>query len=253
MSILHYACNRKKLHPDIQKVFVQNKKSPEAKDFLRKKTRFSQIKFLLFVLMTVLQWKHYHIKGILWYETFLLSKWNVADILKQKRKKNLLDIGAWDGSITQIFREFVDEIDCIEPSVSFSKILIKRGFNIQNELVDKPHEIVTIFNVLDICEYPEKVLEKAKKNLAKDGLLIISLPFPIWTRSWDIRNIKKTNTLGQPKSTSFELSVSEFYENFLQKNNLKVIRFSRLPYLVSKPDIKEVVVYDNGLFVCKNN
>lgn len=65
MSILHYACNRKKLHPDIQKVFVQNKKSPEAKDFLRKKTRFSQIKFLLFVLMTVLQWKHYHIKGIL--------------------------------------------------------------------------------------------------------------------------------------------------------------------------------------------
>jgi hypothetical protein len=63
---------------------------------------------------------------------------------------------------------------------------------------------VTIFNVLDICNDPEAIIADAKEALAPSGLIVISLPFPICTRSWDNRKIRKTNHLCQAKDTLFE-------------------------------------------------
>ena len=108
-----------------------------------------------------------------------------------------------------------------------------------------------MFNVLDICESPDTIMQKALKKIRKNGIIIVSLPFPILVRSWDDRSIRKTNTLVQDQEFSFEKATSLFYENFIKKYNLKVTYFTRLPYIVSLPESKKTTIYDNGLFVCR--
>lgn len=105
--------------------------------------------------------------------------------------------------------------------------------------------------MIDICNLPEKTLESAQKKSDDNGIIIISLPFPVCARSWDNKNIRKTNQLSQSKEMSFEEAVSDFYVNFLKKHKLKVTYFTRLPYIVSLPETQKSATYDNGLFVCK--
>lgn len=78
----------------------------------------------------------------------------------------------------------------------------------------------------------------------------MSLPFPIKARSWDNKKITQTNLLTQKREKSFEAAVSDFYGDFIKKNDLKVKYFTRLPYIVSLPETQKTTVYDNGLFVC---
>lgn len=108
-----------------------------------------------------------------------------------------------------------------------------------------------MFNLLDVCDNPEEIINYAIERTEKNGLLIISLPFPIQIRSWDNTKIRKTNHLTQSKQITFEEAVSDFYAHFLKKHHLKITFFTRLPYIVSLPETQDVSVYDNGLFVCR--
>jgi|GEM_PF-1093147 len=124
------------------------------------------------------------------------------------------------------------------------------GYNIVSTEDNTRYDVITMFNVLDICNEPEKLLYHAINHLEKNGNIILSVPFPIEVRSWDNRGVKKTNHLSQ-KNMTFEEAVSDFYITMLKKNGLKVTYFTRLPYIVSLPDSKKTTVYDNGLFVCE--
>jgi len=130
-------------------------------------------------------------------------------------------------------------------------MLKKRGYTIVEMKETKMYDVVTIFNVLDVCNIPEDILDYAIKHTNKNGSIIMSLPFPIHTRSWDNTKIQQTNHLSQPKNTTFEEAVSDFYMNFLKKYQLKVTFFTRLPYMVSLPETQKTTIYDNGLFVCQ--
>jgi hypothetical protein len=94
MQKLHYACVLEKLDPGLRNAFFLSKKSKETITFLSKKTPFYQLKFMLFVLMSICGISHYNIMGILGYETFLIEQGFVKDICKKKKRLNLLDIGA---------------------------------------------------------------------------------------------------------------------------------------------------------------
>ena len=105
--------------------------------------------------------------------------------------------------------------------------------------------------MIDVCSHPEKIIESAKKHCDKNGIIIISLPFPVCARSWNNKNIRKTNQLSQPKDMIFEEAVSDFYIHFLKQHTLRVTYFTRLPYIVSLPETQKTAIYDNGLFVCQ--
>ena len=247
MQNLSYSCNKRKLHPQLQRVWEGQEYSREAETFKNRKSPFYGLKFICFVLLSVVGVKHYNIMGMLWYETYLLNEKNVQNILRGKKRKKLLDIGAWNGCISQQLSSFVDEIYFIEPSLSFQKILNKKWYR---EHQGDTYDIVTLFNVLDVCDSPEETIQSALKHLEKNGEIIISLPFPIKARSWDNRKITKTNLLTQSGEKTFEEAVSDFYRDFIEKNGLKIEYFTRLPYIVSHPETQKTTVYDNGLFVC---
>lgn len=250
MRKLHYTCDTTKLHIDLRKVFREKKIDKETRQFRKKKTFLYGIKFILFVIMSVLKLRHYYIMGLLWYTTFIVDK-NFAKELLGEKRKNLLDIWAGSGSITEKFEPLVEKIYCQEPSRSFQKILIKKGYSIIEENNSDMYEVITLLNVIDICSYPEQVIDFAYEHLESNGILIITLPFPICTQSWDIKNMRNTNQLSQSKEISFEKAVSNFYVNFLRIHNLQVTHFTRLPYIVSLPETQKTAIYDNGLFVCK--
>lgn len=244
---LNYSCDKKQLHHQLQRVWEEQEYSTEAEAFKNRKSPFYGLKFIFFVLLSVVGVKHYNIMGMLWYETYLLGRKNVQNILRGKRRENLLDIGAWNGCITEQFSSFVNKIYYREPSLSFQKILNKKWYQ---EHQGNACDIVTLFNVLDVCNSPDETIQWALKCLEQDGEIVISLPFPIKARSWDNRKIAKTNFLTQKKEDSFEKTVSDFYEDFIEKNGLKATYFTRLPYIVSLPETQKTTVYDNGLFVC---
>ncbi len=249
-----YICKEKELHSELQWVFFETESSPIMQIFAWKKSKFFRIKFIFFVCLSIVGFKHYNTMWILGYETFLFDEsfaWK--KILKQKKKKTLLDIGAGNGSITQIFRKYVEKIYCIEPSPSFQKILQKKWYTVVENPGKGKYDVVTIFNVFDICDNPDELLSIWINSLSEWWLLVISLPFPLCTRSWDNRKIRKTNHLGQKKNTSFEAGVSLVYTDFLRKHQLHVTGFTRLPYIVSLPESQDVSVYDNGLFICQKD
>jgi SAM-dependent methyltransferase len=137
----------------------------------------------------------------------------MSTIYSEVRKgKKLLDIGAWNGCISQQLSSFVDEIYFIEPSLSFQKILNKKWYR---EHQGNTYDIITLFNVLDVCDSPDETIQSALKHLEKNGEIIISLPFPIKARSWDNRKITKTNLLTQSGEKTFEEAVSDFYRDFI--------------------------------------
>ena len=85
----------------------------------------------------------------------------------------MLDIGSWSGSITQEFEPFVDEIHYQEPSITFQKILNKKWY--KNDEENKyNYDIVTMFNVLDICENPHDMMQRALKKIRRNGIMIMS-------------------------------------------------------------------------------
>ncbi len=251
MQPLKYSCRKKKLHPDLQKVWREQKPNKDAEVFQQKENRFSSIKFIFFVLLSVAYIPHYTIMGLLGYETFLLNKKQIAHILGKRKYKTLLDIWSGSGCITREFESFVDTISYQEPSTSFQKILNRRGYRRDTDNAKTKYDIITLFNILDVCDNPQELVGKTIQKLHKEWVILISLPFPIWIKSWDNTHILETNTLAQAQDWDFESSVSSFYTDFLQKHNLRVTYFSRLPYIVSLPESKKTTVYDNGLFVCE--
>lgn len=252
MDDIHYKCDKEKLHREIQSVFYEQKDNWEAKAFKKRKNLFYRIKLVLFLWLSGIGFRHYDTMWILGYKSFLISTDLVKKIIwKNWQFKKMLDIGAGDWSITDKFTPYLGEVDCSELAVSFQKILKKKWFRLVHSYTENEYDFVSLFNVLDRCTHPERLLKEALLSMKKNGKIIISMPFPISLQSWWQSNIKNTNSLNQSQKDSFEKSVSDFYENFLLSHNLKVVLFTRLPYIVALPEEKKTTIYNNGLFVCQ--
>lgn len=112
-------------------------------------------------------------------------------------------------------------------------------------------DIILMFNVLDRCGDAEKMLRENIHRLKKNGLVLISLPFPIQARHGNGLQNSKQKALSQKKDSNFEKGASSFYLTHLKKNNLSLISFSRMPYRVLNPELSKITTFDNALFVCQ--
>lgn len=198
MRNLEYSCKKRDLHPNLSEVFTKKLISDETEVYRDKKSSLYSLKFIFFIIMSVLGFRHYNTMGILGYDTFLFEADFAKKLIKKKKEGALLDIGAGNGSITEKFEPFTNTISCLEPSLSFQKILKKKGYRICDAKDTKKYTLITIFNVLDVCEDPQKIINHAMDHLAAHGTIMISMPFPIRARSWDKSDIHKTNHLSQP-------------------------------------------------------
>ena len=69
-----YDCDIQHLCPALEKVFFLSEATETTKKFQVRKSSFHQLKFMLFVLMSAIGFRHYNTMGILGYETFLFDE-----------------------------------------------------------------------------------------------------------------------------------------------------------------------------------
>ena len=106
-----------------------------------------------------------------------------------KPGKSLLDIGCGHGYLLRMSpckRNIgIDELQCyeyvkdgsgkiIESSVG-EGFVVERSLNFKNDSFD----YATIIAVIEHLEYPREILQECHRILKKDGLLIMTTPFPI--------------------------------------------------------------------------
>ena len=252
MKKSYYKCDKSKIIKELYDVFHEQRDDRETIKFKERKNLFHRIKMVLFFCLRSVGFRHYDTMWILGYKSFLISEDLARKIIWEDwQNKKLLDIGAGDGSITEKFSPYIGTIECSELAISFQKALKKKWFKLVQSFGENNYDFVSLFNVLDRCTHPERLINEALLSMRKDGKIIMSLPFPISLQSWWQSGIKKTNSLEQSQEDSFEKCVSVFYQNFLLRYNLKVVFFTRLPYIVALPEEKRTTVYDSGLFVCE--
>ena len=251
ISLKKYTCNIEKLHTDIQKVYQIGSESSESKKFQKIPIKYSNWTWWIILLLRICGLSHYDVMALLWYDSYLLDRNYIKSLFWDKKRKRLLDIGSGSGTITELFQPYVWEIVCQESSYLFRRRLIKKGLKIYKKWDKKAFDIILMFNVLDRCGDAEKMLKENINRLEKNGLMLISLPFPIQARHGNGLQNSKQKALSQKKDSSFEKGASSFYMSHLKKNNLSLVSFSRLPYIVLNPELSKITTFDNALFVCK--
>ncbi|MBP6921174.1 methyltransferase domain-containing protein [Candidatus Gracilibacteria bacterium] len=248
MSNTYPSCEKKSLHQDLRDVFLDLPDCFLEGEELKKNVNVWYVaKGILLAYMESFGYSKYNAMGILGYRTHLLTSISIKKIIEaclgKKKIKNLLDIGAGSGTVTEKFEQYTESISCIEPSESFQKILCKKGYKIVDENDIKLYEIITMFNVLDRCEKPLELLKKGINALSKRGIIMVSLPLP--TDNYG----KIYSSLSLSEHATFESATNELY-NILRGNGLKIKAFSCIPYIVLLPNIKYSINYQNALFIC---
>ncbi len=65
MKQTNYSCKKRELHPELQTVWEEQEYNMETETFKDRHSSFYGLKFIFFVLLSVLGVKHYNIMGML--------------------------------------------------------------------------------------------------------------------------------------------------------------------------------------------
>jgi 2-polyprenyl-3-methyl-5-hydroxy-6-metoxy-1,4-benzoquinol methylase len=162
-------------------------------------------------------------------------------ISKLKKKTSLLDLGCNAGFIGRALRNvgWRGHLTGIDKQKDYKSIILKSGYNkflnidIEKDIskIRKKYDLVIFADVLEHLINPQEVLIKIKKNLKKNGVIIISLP--------NIANLYIRLTLLMGKFDYSDRGILDrdhklFYtkktaEMLLKKSNLKIISYDYTP------------------------
>jgi len=190
------------------------------------------------------------------YEMYLLNRDHWIKLVGG-HKQSLLDIGAGQGFITENAKGLFDSIYANELYTTLLRRLKKKGFKIIKgnleesvEHVVERFDVVSLLNIIDVCDKPISLIKNSIKLLKEDGLLIIADPLPF--RKYVIHGGKFASEKLPFTHASWEESFALFYEEVLLPLGLEVVILTRLPYL-SHSDAREggYVYYDDMVVVCK--
>ncbi len=100
----------------------------------------------------------------------------VKNYIKNRR---VLDFGCGSGGFMHRIREIADCVSGVEPEVEKRSFLRREGFSCfesVDALPEQEYDVITMFHVLEHLPDPVDCLEKQKKHLAPDGVIIIEVP-----------------------------------------------------------------------------
>lgn len=144
----------------------------------------------------------------------------VSSIISKYKLNNLLDVGAGSGKLGKDIKKNNSKFEYYfdEPDIDANKQLIKE-FGQKYEVTKNniKFESITLLDVLEHVENPNKLLEDCFFKLQKSGILIISVPaYQFLWSNWDV-------LLGHYKRYTVK-SMSELLDDFnveiLEKNYL---------------------------------
>ena len=171
---------------------------------------------------------------------FLLSKSHIKTLLNNFTFKNMLDVGAGDGNVTDLFSDFIrgGGITCTETAQNMIKVLKTKGYSIQDNISGE-FELVTCLNVLDRCDKPITILKDIYNVKKRFAMFSIVLPFKGFYNNGKKQCKQLEEVIGCYKE--WEESVHRLCKLFMDIG-YTIEKISRVPYL-SEGDFKKQMYY----------
>jgi SAM-dependent methyltransferase len=103
--------------------------------------------------------------------------------LREGNKRRLLDVGAADGYLAQLFIERGFEVTCVEGNPILAararekcaSVLVS-DLNHEVPSISGPYDVVVYGDILEHLQDPLNVLVQLNRSLARDGVVLISVP-----------------------------------------------------------------------------
>ena len=183
----------------------------------------------------------------------------------------LLDVGAASGDSTVQMKQWFDYVVATEASA----ICCKKLENVVDVAIVSTdlrqakeygkYNVISLLNVLDRTENPEKLLTDAKELLNDDqGVLLLGFSMPLrpfiqpqtFTKSKEDNDQHLSTFFANIASdASFEEFVISIHQNILEEHKLEIVRWSKFPYVSissGKDNLSENYM-DQVLFVVRPN
>lgn len=177
--------------------------------------------------------------------TFVFSQSQFLQLLGETsdwHSEVLLDLGAGDGSVTEVMAPLFDIVHVTEISTVMQRVLKKKGYHICD--VDKwtessrKYDVISCLNLLDRCDKPITMLQQIKSKLKPSGRLVVALVLPL------SQYIEVGSPNHQPVETipiqgkTIEEQINSCYHLVFEPAGYEIIRWTVLPYL-SEGDIEQ--------------
>ena len=188
-------------------------------------------------------------------QMFVMSTPQLCKILRIDEKyqfKNILDIGAGDGSVCKHFLPLCNNITATEASTVLVNKLKSYGinalhmFSIPDTL--RNFELYSCLNVLDRCSDPMNLYLSLEERIkSENSLLLLAIVFPYRPTGKKSRiplNIRSDNCC-------FDDWIEAFGDFFVSRG-LEIVTISRVPYLSQGNLIRPYYVLEDSIFLLKN-
>lgn len=183
----------------------------------------------------------------------------------------LLDIGAGTGSVTEILASSAgvapEGVHALEVSAPLRRSLAARGYHAAQDFaslsagVVQRFDVISLLNVLDRSDDPQFLIESAYERLHPDGFFLVATVLPFCGSVYQGRRGKRSN-MRAPRTplrvhpaatcrnaTSFEIAAAAFVAEAFASRLMKVLAWTRLPYLSSGDTKRTHYKLDMAVFV----
>jgi SAM-dependent methyltransferase len=264
-----YTCEPPLLPVELGKRFVALDYDQGAQDFVAQVTgaRTSRLRTALFLFLRKLMsdYDAYALLGMYSMHVLSSAQWKtllgdwLCDFTSSGKALRLIDVGAGEGGVTACAKPFFADITVTEASKNLRKHLRKRGYRVvEHDLGQTPwpvqgerFDVVSAFNVIDRTARPRTLLSHMRALLADEGRLLVSVPLPLRPH---VHVGPTTVDQDEPLPSAegpFEHGVAALCRDLFAPLGLRVLAFSRVPYLCQGDANAALYVLDDAVFVCE--
>jgi SAM-dependent methyltransferase len=170
----------------------------------------------------------------------------------------LLDVGAGSGDLTRALAPLFDGVICTETSKGMAKRLARQGF--ETHLVDLASDAppaigdvdaVALLHVLDRCDTPYALFDRALSLVRPGGLVLVAIPLPYAPLVYHGARSDAPRVPLLPEGLSEDEARVELEARLFESRGLELLTVARVPYLC--PGDLETPYYalDSTLFIAR--
>jgi SAM-dependent methyltransferase len=192
------------------------------------------------------------------YRMHLLTQSAWRRLLGERAGGRLLDVGAGSGDVTLVLGGCFESVEATEVSRGMSRKLARRGIRChtvdltETTLATPAFDCVSLLNVLDRCQRPQRLLRNCLHALKPGGALIVALALPY--RPFYFAGPSTPEPLERLACDpgphgSWEDGARRFIERDLLPLNLTLECFARAPYLSAGDSARTLYELDDVVVV----
>jgi SAM-dependent methyltransferase len=170
----------------------------------------------------------------------------------------LLDVGAGSGDLTRALGPLWDEVICTETSNGMARRLERQGF--ETHLVDLARDpppaigevdAVALLHVLDRCDAPVALFDRALSLVRPGGLVLVAIPLPYAPLVYRGARSDAPGVPLLPEGLDEDEARTTLEDRLFASRGLELLVVARVPYLC--PGDLETPYYalDSTLFVAR--